>query len=144
MLYGIIYQNFLNRFTCKSMSWILQSTETLFESNKKALPTPFNSMTTGNQKTLQLNQKHTKNVEESKTFPRHSIDPGFPGLNWALPHGVESTKSNRDVAWLVNFCLHLREKKIVCFQAQKYFGYCKLVFNSKPWYSGLVTNIKNS
>ena len=69
-------------------------------------------MTTGNQKTLQMNQKHTKKVEESKTFPRHSIDPGFPGMSWALPHGAESTKSNRDVAWFANFSLHLRERKI--------------------------------
>lgn len=51
------------------MSQIPQSTETLFESNKKALPTLFNSMTTGNQKTPQMNQKHTKKLRKVRPFP---------------------------------------------------------------------------
>lgn len=55
-----------------------------FELNKKALPALFNSMITGNQKTLQMNQTHTK-VEESKPFPRHSRGPGFLRLSRALP-----------------------------------------------------------
>lgn len=91
------------------MSLVLHSTETSLNQIKKAVPILFNSMTTGNQKTLQMNPNHKK-VEESDTFPRHSIGSGFPCLSWALPAGAESIKSNRDVAWLADLGIYLRQK----------------------------------